>query len=158
MWIFSAGEGAVFVNSAGVVGQQIEARRGFKDVIVVFIESQILRYQLAFFHAQSFGHAAYVGLSKDGAGGFATIGAAQAVALGEFFFVGVVEALVQIFGFGFIPFPKDKLIGLEVGFGQGQYFFVFVRELLHVCFNFARRYNQNGISAVQKTREWQVAL
>jgi hypothetical protein len=148
VWVFAASQRSVVVNSTGIVWQQIEARRGFKDVIVVFIAFQILRYQLAFFQAQGFGHSADVGLPKDRAGCFATIGTVQAVALGKVFFVGVVEALVQIFGFGFIPFPKDYLIGLEVGFGQGQYFFVFVRELLHVCFNFVRRYNQNGLSSI----------
>jgi hypothetical protein len=72
---------------------------------------------LAFFHFERFGHSSDVGLSENGASGFAAIGTGQTIALGKLFLMCIVKTSVEVFGFLLVPLNKKLLVNFEIGFG-----------------------------------------
>ena len=130
--VFSAGQWTVVIYRTGVVVKEIEARRSLKDVIIIFVNSEVARNQLTLLHFEGLGHSSNIGLSKNRASGFAAIGAAEAIFLGKFFLMGLMKTSIEVFGFLLVPFAKLNLIALEICFGVFQYCLIFLAECCHM--------------------------
>jgi len=96
MRVLPAGLRAILIDRAGVVGLQKRAGELLQYPVAVFVEAQVARLEVRRFEPQPLGHAFLVALGPERASGFAAVGAAQAVGLGEHLLVQPVHHLVEV--------------------------------------------------------------
>jgi hypothetical protein len=108
MGVFAAGRGTVLVHIAGVVSGQEWTWGTLEHVIAVFVHAQVSLNELRRPQVQGFGEAFNVPVVEDGTGGFAAIGAGEAVYAFEYGLVRLVEGVVHEAGIPFLKFVKKS--------------------------------------------------
>lgn len=95
MRIGSAGRGPIVVYPAVVVGIEKRARCSAENIVVVFVDFKILIDELRGFYPQPLGEPIDVAVGNDWAGGFATIGASEAIHFLKSFVVQILHDVVE---------------------------------------------------------------
>lgn len=85
--VFAAGFGAHFVDGAIIVGTEEGTGGGVEHIIAVFVYVEVALYEFGGAQAEVAGDALNVYVAEDGTGGFAAIGASEAVNFAEDRFV-----------------------------------------------------------------------
>jgi hypothetical protein len=123
MRVLPAGAGAGFVDGAVVVLAEEGAGGYVEHVVAIVIEVEVIFDQFAGFYAEVAGQPVDVDVAEDGAGGFAAVGAFEAVYFLEDFVVKVMELLVEVFGRAGLELAEELLIALALVAGLFYGFF-----------------------------------
>jgi hypothetical protein len=103
MRILAAGFWAIIVNCAVVFRIEKRTWRGFEDVILVFINPQILVYKITWLHAKRLCNALNIGLVEDRTGSFAAVSTGEAIYLFKHIMVMLMKEVIHLTG---VSLPK----------------------------------------------------
>ncbi len=100
-----------------VIGAEKRAGHTFEDVIIIFIDTQVLFDELAGFEAELPGNPVDIYVGNPGTGGNAAICAGKAIGFCENFLVVVVKQIVQLVLFYFFQLFHQVLVPGKVFMG-----------------------------------------
>lgn len=128
---FATGFGPHIVNHTIILGIEKRARHALQNVIVVFVNPQILIDKLLRLLPEMLGDTFYIGSSEKRPGRFAAIGALQAIGFAEFRIVQFLHRIIEVFGRLFFELIEILFVFVMLIFGK-------LRKLIERWFHAAK--------------------
>jgi hypothetical protein len=110
MRVLAAGLRAVLINRTGIVGFQKRAGELLENPIPIFVEPQVIRFEINGFLTQAPCHAVLVALGPQRPRSLAAVGAREAIGFGKHFIVQRMHHGIEVAG-------RLSLNALQKGYG-----------------------------------------
>src|SRR5688572_18451510 len=95
MGIFAAGFGSCLIDRTIIFSVEERTWGGFQNIIIVLVDSEILRRKISWFHTEKFGDSFDVRRIKDRAGCLAAVRTGEAIYLFKYFLMRVVKNIID---------------------------------------------------------------